>query len=316
MAAAAGYVGGASVFPRSELGSAYDAVMQSRVFIPLGMRETTFDFSRALAANHATPHGTDVEGRVQSAALDLDYAIEAARPAGGAWSSVHDLAKYVMVELTKGKLPDGKQHISEANLVARQAPQIEIGEDLTYGMGLFIDAQYGTPVVRHGGDLIGYHSDMFWLPDHGVGGVILTNADSGVLLRRAFIRRTLEVLFDGRAEASEDVLTAINQLKERRAKERLRITIPPNPAAVAKLASRYTSSELGTISVQKGAKSVVFDFGEFHSAVASRMNDDGSLSFITIDPGQDGFELVVNEKEGKRALIMRDAQHEYVFTER
>ncbi|HSI05148.1 MAG TPA: serine hydrolase domain-containing protein, partial [Myxococcota bacterium] len=153
MAAAAGYVGAAAVFPRSELGAAYDAVMQSRVFTPLGMRETTFDFTRALAANHATPHGNDVEGRVQNAALDLDYAIEAARPAGGAWSSVHDLAKYVMVELAKGKLPDGKQHISEANIAARQAPQIEIGEDLTYGMGLFVDVQYGTPVVRHGGDL-------------------------------------------------------------------------------------------------------------------------------------------------------------------
>lgn len=313
MAAAAGYVGGSVVFPRNDLGSAYDAAMQTRVFGPLGMRETTFDFTRALAANHATPHGTDIDGRVQNAALDLDYAIEAARPAGGAWSNVGDLAKYIMVEIAKGKLPDGKQHISEANILARQVPQIEVGEDLTYGMGLFVDQQYGTPVVRHGGDLIGYHSDMFWLPEHNVGGVILTNADNGVLLRRAFIRRTLEVLFDGRAEASEDVLTAINQLKERLAKERQRVTVPPNPDEVAKLASRYTSPELGNITVIKGKSGVVFDFGEFHSAVASRMNDDGSLSFLTVDPGQDGFELVMSEKGGKRALIMRDAQHEYVF---
>jgi len=49
--------------------------------------------------------------------------------------------------------------------------------------------------------------------------------------------------------------------------------------------------------------------------VASRKNDDGTTSFITIDPGTDGFEFVVGEREGKRALVIRDGQHEYTFTE-
>ena len=49
--------------------------------------------------------------------------------------------------------------------------------------------------------------------------------------------------------------------------------------------------------------------------MASRKNDDGTTSFITIDPGTDGFEFVVGERAGKRILIIRDGQHEYVFTE-
>ena len=49
--------------------------------------------------------------------------------------------------------------------------------------------------------------------------------------------------------------------------------------------------------------------------MASRKNDDGTTSFITIDPGTDGFEFVVGEREGKRALIIRDGQHEYTFRE-
>jgi hypothetical protein len=35
----------------------------------------------------------------------------------------------------------------------------------------------------------------------------------------------------------------------------------------------------------------------------------------TIAPGMDGFEFVVAERDGKRALIVRDGQHEYVFLE-
>ena len=62
------------------------------------------------------------------------------------------------------------------------------------------------------------------------------------------------------------------------------------------------------------AGTVTFDFGEWKSAVASRKNDDGSVSFITIDPTNDGFEFVVGERAGKRVLVIRDGQHEYVFT--
>jgi hypothetical protein len=40
-----------------------------------------------------------------------------------------------------------------------------------------------------------------------------------------------------------------------------------------------------------------------------------TVSFSTIVPGFDDFEVVVGESAGKRSLTMRDAQHEYVFTE-
>jgi hypothetical protein len=36
---------------------------------------------------------------------------------------------------------------------------------------------------------------------------------------------------------------------------------------------------------------------------------------VTIDPGGIGFEFVVGKREGKRVLVLRDAQHGYVFTE-
>jgi hypothetical protein len=49
--------------------------------------------------------------------------------------------------------------------------------------------------------------------------------------------------------------------------------------------------------------------------MASRKNDDGTISFVTVQPGIVGLELVGGEEDGKRTLTVRDAQHEYVFVE-
>ena len=95
-------------------------------------------------------------------------------------------------------LPDGKRYIPEAALLARRAPQVSIGKDATYGMGLEVDTTYGVPVVHHGGSMIGYNSDMMWLPEHGVGAVILTNSDPAARSCGPFRRKLLEVLFDGK----------------------------------------------------------------------------------------------------------------------
>jgi CubicO group peptidase (beta-lactamase class C family) len=315
MAAAAGFIGGHVFAPGKELGAAYDEAMRKEIFQPLGMRVTTFDFKLALKGNHALPHGEDIDGKTAVAPMSFNYAIVAARPAGGAWSTVNDLLRYVQMELAAGKLPDGKTYVSEAALMARREPQVMIGEDHTYGMGLMVNRRWGVPVVHHGGDLVGFHSDMFWLPDAQVGGVILTNADAGVMLREPFVHRVLEVLYDGEPEAEEDVLTAIMRHKEAIAVERKRLVAPPEPAVVTRLAKRYKNESLGEVLIsQKGAETFC-DFGEWKSPVASRKNDDGTYSLFTIQAGLKGIELVVGEREGKRTLIARDGQHEYVFVE-
>jgi CubicO group peptidase (beta-lactamase class C family) len=315
LASAAGYVAGEVAFPKKELGPAYDEAMRTRIFAPLGMNDTTFDFERALRANHATPHAEDIDGKTTTAVMDVNRAIIPVRPAGGAWSTVKDVTRYVQMELANGKLPNGKQLVSEQNLLARREKQVAVGEHATYGMGLTVDTEWGVSVVHHGGSMIGFKSDMFWLPEHGVGGVILTNADTGSILTRPFLRKTLEVLFDGKPEAEEDMVSRMKTHKAEVAKARERLVVPPAGDAVTKLASHYQNASLGDIKViEQGAKRI-FDFGEWKSEVASRKNDDGTITMYTIVPGMDGFEFVIADREGKRALVLRDNQHEYVFVE-
>jgi len=95
----------------------------------------------------------------------------------------------------------------------------------------------------------------------------------------------------------------------------LEIGIGNDPEAVAKLAPSYSNPALGEVRILKDGKSTLFDVGEWKSTVASRKNDDGTISFITVDPTISGFEFVVADRDGQRRLVTRDAQHEYLFVE-
>jgi CubicO group peptidase (beta-lactamase class C family) len=315
MAAAAGFIGGVTALPGKEPGAAYDEALRTRVLLPLGMATSTFDFAQAVRGNHASPHGEDLDGRLAPAQMGINYSIVPVRPAGGLWTSSSELAKYVEMELAKGLLPDGRRLVSEANLLARYVPQVAVSDGVTYGMALMVDTRYGIPVVHHGGDLAGYHSDMMWLPEQGVGAVILTNSDTGVAIRGLLLRKLLEVLFDGKPEADAALTSALAQHKAAVAENRKRLVVPADPAAAKKLAPRYVNASLGPVAVGRQGDATVFDVGEWKSTVASRKNDDGTVSFLTIDPGTAGFEFVVADSAGTRRLVTRDGQHEYVFTE-
>jgi CubicO group peptidase (beta-lactamase class C family) len=315
MAAAAGYIGAHRVYPDMELGAAYDKAMEEMIFDPLGMQSTTFDYAKALEGNHASPHGDDVDGKPSVAKMAFNYSIIPARPAGAVWTSAHDMSRYVLDELNLGKLPNGTRLVSEENLVMRRTPQVSEGEDSWYGMGLSVNRRYGIPVVSHGGSMAGFKSNFWFLPDSGVGAILLTNSDTGGMLEGPFSRRLLEVLFDGKPEAVGNLSAAASNYKAGLAKDRERLVVPADAAVIAKLARRYNSKELGQIDVLQDGSSTTFDFGEWKSAVASRKNDDGTISLITIDPTNDGFEFVVGDRAGKRVLTLRDAQHEYVFNE-
>ena len=156
---------------------------------------------------------------------------------------------------------------------------------------------------------------MIWLPEQNVGAVILTNGDPGWLIRNRFRRKLLEVLFDGHAEADALLEADARSFFATMAAERKRLTIPADASESAKLARHYANASLGEIAVSTSGPSTIFDFGEWKSEMASRKNPDGTISFITIAPGVSGGEFVVGSGP-KRTLIIRDAQHEYIFEER
>ncbi|MBP6299789.1 MAG: beta-lactamase family protein [Arenimonas sp.] len=312
MASAAGYIAGHLVYPDMELGAAYDLAMQEKVFGPLGMKDTTFDFARALAGNYASPYAYTIDSTIGAVQMKPNYAVYPYRPAGGAWSSAHDMILYVQNELSKGMLPNGTRLISEQNLLERRKPNVPSGEDGTYGMGLEVDTTWGVPVVKHGGSMFGYKSDIMFVPDANVGAVILTNSDEGGSLLRPFMRRLLEILYDGKPEAAENVASAAKAIRAATLEERSKLEIPSTALG---LATSYSNPELGYLRVRKEGNKTFIDVASWSSEVASRKNDDKTVSLLTIMPGLTGLPLVIGTKDGKKTLTARDSQHEYVYIE-
>lgn len=310
---AGGFISGQVAHPGQEVGAAYDAAMKERVFAPLGMNDTTFSFDTALAGNHASPHDLDPDGQAVTGHNDTAWSIVPYRPAGGAWSSAHDMARYAALELTKGILPDGRRLVSEANLLERRNHRVSTGENRWYGMGLFDDQTDGVSVVTHGGSMPGYMTNFYVLPDAGIAAVVLTNSDTGNSLLAPFMRRLLEVVYDGKPEAEARVASAAKADQEARAAARKRLDLVPATADLAQLAGTYESPELGRIRVEKSASGVKFYFTDWSSPMAARHNDDGTLAFITLEPGVQGVPFVVDNSGGQHRLKIHDSQHDYVF---
>ena len=314
LASAAGFIAAHLILPDERLGPAYDEAMCDLVFEPLGMTRTTLSFEEVLATDHAIPHSFDLDLINQPVDFDINRVILPVRPAGGVWSSVRDYAHYVQMEIADGLLPDGTRYVGEAALLKRREAQVRVSEEAWYGMGLFLEDIKGIRVISHGGSMIGYKSDFFFVPETGLGGVILTNADTGYSVANAVIHRVLEIIYDGEPEAEEDLEASMKSTYEFTRGEQKDWTVPPEAKPVSRLTDTYRSPVLGDITITRSDQDVVFQFGGWKSRVATKRNPDETISFITVDPGTRGFEFAAPKSEGRyERLTLRDAQHVYTF---
>ena len=96
-------------------------------------------------------------------------------------------------------------------------------------MGLWLEDVKGIRVISQGGSMFGYKSNFFLVPDLGVGGVILTNADSGWGLADAVTHRTLELIYDGKPEAEQDLLSSVKEQQAYLKGEQKDWKVPPDP---------------------------------------------------------------------------------------
>src|SRR5205807_6063990 len=115
------------------------------------------------------------EGCAQAIPLHLERACESVAPAGAAWSTAPDLARYLLLELGRGCMPGGLRLVSEEALLERRKKGARIAGNLFYGLGLVISEECGTQVIYHNGNTLGFSTDLYFLPEKDLGFVVLTN---------------------------------------------------------------------------------------------------------------------------------------------
>ncbi len=311
MVAAGGYIA-AQVAHKGSFDRSYEAAMKAEVFGPLGMKSSTLTTKAAVAGEHAAPHGRGLSMSYEKIPLAIEGAVEAVRPAGAAWSTVRDLARYAALELGKGTL-DGKRLVSEENTLARRAPQVKISDTSAYGLGLFVDRDRDVQIVHHGGNTLGFTSDLFVLPEHDLGVVVLTNVGGGNAFRRAVRRRFLELLFDGKPIA-QTVMTASHARARQALDEALALIKPtPDPAWMGKLVGKYRNADLGDFEVRKQGETYLVDVGEWKSPAGQEVGLDKTEQLILTGPPFAGFSVVPREENGKTVLVLDGGQETYVF---
>src|SRR5215470_3301908 len=131
----------------------FEQFMKDELFTPLEMTSSTFDQKEALR-NPSFARG-HVSGR------ELPDTFIPMIPAGGMYSSVKDMAKFVSFHLAGGKMK-GKPLLAENLLKEMYTPQFAATKDEIYGYGLGIEVEVWKDATRlsHDGGGYGFTSNI------------------------------------------------------------------------------------------------------------------------------------------------------------
>ncbi len=177
-------------------GRSWGDFMRERLFAPVGMTATLPNcLELKPGANAATGHAKyDFKDLRPVPPLAWDNAAAA----GGIYSGVNDMAKWIAVQLAGGRLPaapDGsertlftadrqKEMWSVVTPITPGEPKVAAlkvtrPNFLGYGLGWFLSDYRGHKLVAHTGGWPGQVSKVVLAPALGLGVVVLTNAESG-----------------------------------------------------------------------------------------------------------------------------------------
>jgi len=160
-------------------GKTWEEFIRERIFKPLGMMNSNFSVEDSKKSpDFALPY-LEKDGKV----IEIPFRnIDNVGPAGSINSNVEEMAKWIMLNLNKGKY-NGKQIISESAISQIHSPQMVISQPIkydelfysTYGMGWVITAYRGHLMLQHGGGIDGFTALVSFMPKDKIGIVILTN---------------------------------------------------------------------------------------------------------------------------------------------
>lgn len=312
LVAAGGYAAARAYMPTGSLRDAFEKAMAELVFASLEMRNTFFRQEEAMEGEWAAPHATDFEGKTRAISLQFEKAVYSVGPAGAAWSTAPDLARYVLLELGRGRLPGSAPLISEEALLERRKKGIKIDEKNSYGLGLIISDDCGLQVIHHGGNTLGFTTDMYFLPESDLGVVILSNlyAANGLLL--AVRQKIFEMLFGAEAKVEKMIQAAVTAKQDWLARLHERVKSDPTSIAwIRELLGSYQNEELGNLKVVRKGETYWMELEEWESLLASEIQPGGDHLVRLVSPPWSGTLKMLVTPTGD--LSLDAGQAKYVF---
>lgn len=168
-------------------GMSWEKFVQTRIMDPLQMTESAPNYDLLKDKNNVIDPHAPVNGKVQVIHRDWKYVADAA---GGIYSSVHDMTKWITMQMNDGKYGEGlkDQLLKSRTHEEMWTPQTIIpvhGETTynthfaSYGLGWFLSDENGYKVPTHTGGLAGIVTQVTLIPELKLGIIVFTNQQSG-----------------------------------------------------------------------------------------------------------------------------------------
>ncbi len=166
-------------------GMSWEDFIETRIMKPLGLNHSSASYQRIKDYSDVIDAHSAVDGKV---VVIPRYLTITGNAAGGIYSCVSDLSKWVIVQMNNGKYGDGKQLFSEAIHAQMWSPQtiVPVGQNTpynthfaAYGLGWFLSDVKGYKEVNHTGGIDGMVTKITMLPELKLAIIVLTNQQSG-----------------------------------------------------------------------------------------------------------------------------------------
>jgi len=251
LVAAAGYIAAlAAGAKKDDLFAGYTTEMEKRVFRPIGMSNTTFSIERVVAKdNYAMPHAENLFNEYSAVPVKVEELFLPVAPSGSIWSNAIDMSRYLFTEIHEGVAPNGERVVSAENLKATWTPQVQAAPNASYGLGWGIGEYKGQRMIQHNGEPVGFTSDMAFLPDAGIGIVVISNSSAARQFNSAVRMRLFELAFGLPMENDARFSYQVEQ-RERAALKKDSVDDVVDQTAVTRYLHRFLNPALGQISIQ------------------------------------------------------------------
>ncbi|WCT12606.1 serine hydrolase [Mucilaginibacter jinjuensis] len=303
-------------------GMPWDQFIKTRIFEPLKMIRTVplIKYTKGLG-NLSSAH-MKIDSVVQKVPLDETDEIG---PAGGVWSCVDDMGKWVQCMLDSSKYDHNKRLLKPETWAYLLEPHTFVTKEefyptmqlthphwITYGMGWFQQDYKGQKVDFHTGSLSGMIAINGMLVDKQMGVYILANLDHAELRHALMFKAFDTFALGGDTDWSADFLKLYNGIhakQEKAEKDELakRVMGTKPSLELSNYAGKYTDPLYGEVNVKADKDALVIDINHILTATVKHWHYDtfyGDYSNIAYGKAAISFNL--NPEDGKVNSISVD----------
>jgi CubicO group peptidase (beta-lactamase class C family) len=168
-------------------GQSWEQFIEERIMGPLGMNRSAASLGRIKDKSNIIDAHVPVEGVLQVVSR---YESDLMNPAGGIWSSVADMSRWVIMQMNRGKFgPElEKQIFSEGvhremwtpqTIIPVRSPGPYRSHFAGYGLGWRLTDVSGYLQASHTGGLSGIVTQVTLIPEMKLGIIVFTNQQAG-----------------------------------------------------------------------------------------------------------------------------------------